>query len=159
MPYKDPEKKKANSKAWQEKNKEKVKAQKAIYRSQPGYKEKQKAYMDEYMKVYGPIYEAKPERRFSSSRWQANKRSLEFSISLEEFITETAKPCVYCNNLLGKKSTYASGLDRKDNAIGYTAGNICSCCWICNSIKGEHLTFDEMKEVVKLIINMRNLNE
>lgn len=144
MPYKNPEKRKAYDKEYAKKRRKT-----AHYQS----------YMKSYMKEYSKNYEKTPQKRFANTKWQSKKRSLEFSITLEEFTAEISKPCVYCNNLLGKKSICASGLDRKDNAIGYTAGNICSCCWICNSIKGEHLTFDEMKEVVKLIINMRNLNE
>ena len=64
-----------------------------------------------------------------------------------------------CNNLLGEKSVTASGLDRKDNNKGYVSDNICSCCWICNSIKGEHISFEEMKEVISLILKMRKIQE
>lgn len=96
-----------------------------------------------------------PQKRLSSLKSQAKKRGLEFDLSLDTFINEISKPCIYCNNLLGEKSVTASGLDRKDNSKGYVSDNICSCCWICNSIKGEHLSFQEMKAVVALILEMR----
>ena len=156
MPFKDPIKKKEYQKEWGKKNNKKVWDRR---KNDPKYLARAKAYMKEYTKEHGPKYEKTPKRRFAATKWQSSKRGLEFSITLEEFISETEKPCVYCNNLLGEKSTYASGLDRKNNAIGYITDNICSCCWVCNSIKGEHLSFEEMKEVVKLIIKMRNLNE
>jgi hypothetical protein len=154
MPFKDPIKRKQYQKEWGKKNNKKVWERR---KNDPEYLAYAKSYMKEYMKEYISKYEKLPKRRFASTKWQARKRELEFSISLEEFIVETEKPCEYCNNLLGKKSVYASGLDRKDNNKGYTIDNVCSCCWVCNSIKGEHLSFEEMKEVVKLIINMRKL--
>jgi len=154
MPFKDPAKRKAYQKEWGKKNNKKVWERR---KNNPAYIAYAKSYMKEYTKEYGLKYEKTPKRRFASTKWQSSKRGLEFSISLEEFIFEIEKPCVYCNNLLGEKSTYASGLDRKDNNKGYTVDNICSCCWVCNSIKGEHLSFEEMKEVVDLILKMRKI--
>lgn len=150
MPFKDPIKKKQYQKEWGKKNNKKVWERR---KNDSAYK----IYAKLYMKEYNKKNDKSPRKRFTTTRWQAKKRNLEFTISLEEFMLEISKPCVYCDNLLGEKSIYASGLDRKDNQNGYIAGNICSCCWICNSIKGEHLSFEEMKEVVKVIVKMRNL--
>jgi hypothetical protein len=150
MPYKDPEKRKQHCREYNKKNKDKIWARR---KNDPDYR----TYMKSYMKDYNKKNDKNPRKRFTTTRWQSKKRGLEFSISFEQFKIEIEKPCVYCNNLLGKRSVCASGLDRMDNSKGYIIDNICSCCWICNSIKGEHLSFEEMKEVVKLIIKMRDL--
>lgn len=44
------------------------------------------------------------------------------------------QPCHYC----GKEPTPFNGLDRVDNAQGYVAGNVVSCCRMCNVAKNNH---------------------
>jgi hypothetical protein len=154
MPIKDPIKQKEYNKEWGKKNNKKVWERR---KNNPEYIAYAKAYMKEYNKKFGKEQERTPKKRLSNLKSQCKKRGLEFDISLDEFIDEISKPCVYCNNLLGEKSVTASGLDRKDNSKGYVVNNVCSCCWVCNSIKGEHLSFEEMKEVVKLVLTMRGI--
>jgi hypothetical protein len=156
MPFKDPIKKKEYQKEWGKKNNKKVWERR---KNDPDYVAYAREYMKEYHKKYGKEQERNPKKRLSSIKSQAKKRGLEFNLSLDEFIIEISKPCIYCNNLLGEKSVTASGLDRKDNNKGYVSDNICSCCWICNSIKGEHISFEEMKEVISLILKMRKIQE
>jgi hypothetical protein len=49
-----------------------------------------------------------------------------------------------------KHSTYMGGesfsynLDRKDNSKGYTKSNCCVCCSICNAVKSDRFTHEEM---------------
>lgn len=43
-------------------------------------------------------------------------------------------------------------IDRKDNSKGYEIDNIVKSCWICNSLKSDFYTENEMKIVGKLII-------
>lgn len=152
MPYKDPNKKKEYQKEWGKKNNKKVWERR---KNDLDYI----AYQKSYMKDYSKEYEKTPKKRFSNTKNQAKKRDLEFSLSLDDFIDEISKPCSYCSNLLGEKSIFASGLDRKDNSKGYTIDNICSCCWICNSIKGEFLSYEEMKNVASLLLKMRKIQE
>jgi hypothetical protein len=44
-------------------------------------------------------------------------------------------------------------LDRTDNSRGYSVGDICKSCWICNSLKGEILTAKEMRKIAKDVMN------
>jgi hypothetical protein len=76
-------------------------------------------------------------------RVSANKRSLEFSLSKEEFSTLTSSVCNYCgveplqsvfNNKAPTPYTY-NGVDRVDNKLGYTKENCVPCCYTCNVAK------------------------
>lgn len=44
-------------------------------------------------------------------------------------------------------------IDRKNNAVGYQINNIVKSCWICNSLKSDFYTEEEMLIVGKLIIS------
>jgi hypothetical protein len=61
----------------------------------------------------------------------AKSRNLDFLLSEKEFLKIISLPCYYC----GK--THHVGIDRKDNAIGYTKTNSLPCCGICNFMKGK----------------------
>jgi hypothetical protein len=63
-------------------------------------------------------------------------RNLEFSLSLEDFAVYKRMPCFYCGDP-GKV-----GIDRIDNSKGYVWGNMVSCCFECNRMKGQ-LTLDQ----------------
>jgi len=39
-------------------------------------------------------------------------------------------------------------IDRKDNTQNYTIQNIVKCCWICNFVKGDFFSYDEMKNYI-----------
>jgi len=75
----------------------------------------------------------------------AEKRELEFSLSKEEFLVLTSQNCHYCGiEPLQKVAATANnpdlvyfynGVDRKDNAIGYTLQNCTPCCGKCNFLK------------------------
>jgi len=66
----------------------------------------------------------------------------QWELTLEQFIFATLdKSCHYCAEALPKAG---SGLDRKDNNIGYTVENVVPCCTRCNKMKNSYLTYDEM---------------
>jgi hypothetical protein len=44
-------------------------------------------------------------------------------------------------------------IDRTNNSLGYEVNNIVKSCWICNSLKSDFFTKEEMKIVSKLVIN------
>lgn len=77
----------------------------------------------------------------------ARKRGYEFSLSKEKFKELTKKECFYCgclpSNLYKHKKHISdergylyNGIDRKENAIGYTDENSVPCCKKCNVMKG-----------------------
>jgi len=77
-------------------------------------------------------------------RYGAKKRGVPFSLSLEVFVKLTSSPCYYCgadpqnqvNEGKRSKMLYVySGIDRVNNAKGYTEENTVPCCIICNMAK------------------------
>jgi hypothetical protein len=71
----------------------------------------------------------------------ASKRSLEFSITKEEFANLIHNECYYCGEIGSNLHTTPhhsmryNGIDRLQNALGYQTGNVVSCCKHCNFIK------------------------
>ncbi len=92
------------------------------------------------------------------------------SISYEDFLQFThQKECFYCGKKISwlkyttKSSSRAYHLDRKDNSLGYSVENCVVCCAICNRLKSDMFSFDEMcllSPVLKRIqYNREALNE
>ena len=79
----------------------------------------------------------------------ANRRGLQFNVPEEVFATLINKDCVYCGHPALEKR---NGIDRMDNAKGYIMGNIVSCCFKCNQMKGK-LTVEEFLEHIRSILN------
>lgn len=75
----------------------------------------------------------------------AKLRNIDFSLTNEEFELLIKSNCYYCgikpSNFFKKKGTlkemYYNGIDRYNNKLGYIAGNVNSCCKICNWAKGK----------------------
>lgn len=82
-------------------------------------------------------------RRYVSG---AKTRSLEFSLSEEEFKNLAGKDCYYCgikpNSKTPPRSTgeefVYNGVDRLNPALGYTKENSVACCTICNYMKQDY---------------------
>jgi len=70
--------------------------------------------------------------------------------------------CYYCGNIPDriindrklKGKIVVSGIDRKDNDMGYTTKNCVSCCKACNYKKGSSLLEDFLKWVKKVYENL-----
>ena len=74
-------------------------------------------------------------RNSLNGRWQmyknnADKRSISFDLTVADFSALWSQACSYCG---GDIETI--GLDRIDNAKGYTMDNVVSCCGRCNEMK------------------------
>ena len=76
--------------------------------------------------------------RYNQYRCGARERGYTFEISKEDFDILTQQPCYYC----GSYTDYCkiedkcySGIDRRDNSLGYIEGNMVSCCAECNFSK------------------------
>lgn len=118
---------------WSKNNKDKIRA----YKRKNGYK-----------------YKESLKGRYSTLKKECKRRNKNLELSLEQYkdLVENSS-CDYCSNDLPKQGT---GLDRKNNNLDYTIENCVPCCYECNSIKGQFLTYEEMKEVSKLLQRLRN---
>jgi len=126
-----------SKKLWAEKNREKIRQDKKDYyqANKEVLKLKQKEWR-RTAKAKGTLRKISkkfcvtPKMRFSMYRNGARIRSLEFGITMEQFLTFWGKPCHYCG-----KEIELIGLDRVDSSIGYVMENIVSCCSQCNFAK------------------------
>lgn len=91
-----------------------------------------------------------------------------FELQKTEFKAIIEKPCLYCGALpekemktrgvrRGKRKQYNgsflfNGLDRVDNDLGYTSGNVVSCCEICNKAKRD-LSDKDFKLWIQRLVN------
>lgn len=100
-----------------------------------------------------------PAKRFKTSITDAKRRNIVFDLTYDYWFAEVSKPCVYCQDKLGKRSQTTSGLDRVLNNLGYIEGNVVSCCNICNKIKNNFLTFEETLAAVQAILIVRNKSQ
>ncbi|MCU1326659.1 MAG: hypothetical protein JWN34_2029 [Bryobacterales bacterium] len=72
-----------------------------------------------------------------------------FSLTYDEFVAAIQPECHYClaplvwaeHNV--NRGAQAYNLDRKDNALGYSAQNVVACCKRCNHGKGARFTHKE----------------
>lgn len=91
-------------------------------------------------------------RRYTELRSQAKKKGRVMELSFEDFSVIASKNCYYCDDVVVTKG---SGIDRLDSKTGYTIDNSVSCCWECNRIKGNSLTVEETKLVIKTLRKFR----
>lgn len=67
---------------------------------------------------------------FKLYRHNAQRKGLLFDVTFQQFSEFLYKPCIYCGDI-------ARGIDRKDNAVGYTIENMGTCCIKCNQMKSK----------------------
>ena len=73
---------------------------------------------------------------YTDYKRRAEKKGLLFEISQETFNHYTDLPCYLCGKEIS--DIHSNGIDRYDNAKGYTIDNVRSCCGTCNYIKRNH---------------------
>lgn len=92
-----------------------------------------------------------------------------WDLSYEKFLELTGSPCYYCGIEFSQRSGqdsnyghyYHNGIDRVDNAKGYTLENSIPACWNCNRAKND-LSFDDFKKHIiqmyeHLVLGKKNL--
>ena len=95
-----------------------------------------------------------PKNRFKRSQNSAKDRKVSWELTYYQWIMLIlGKGCHYCD---GRLPETGSSLDRKDSSIGYIRENVVPCCWECNKVKCDLLTYEEMVEVGKLLKRLRN---
>lgn len=70
--------------------------------------------------------------QFSKYKASAKKRHLPFELTEDQFHWFVNHPCSYC------RQEGPCGLDRLDNALGYTATNVQACCMTCNMMRKDN---------------------
>lgn len=81
---------------------------------------------------------------YANYRRNARLRGHSFEITFEEYLSLVKSDCYICgaepSRILkrsGKSVTdVVNGIDRVDNTLGYTKGNVRPCCSECNMVKG-----------------------
>lgn len=87
---------------------------------------------------FGEKHVANVTRRFRVYKKNAADRSLPFDLNREHFNLLVHGRCAYC----GLGDDPINGVDRVDNALGYTVANCVSCCSECNRGKSNKSTSD-----------------
>lgn len=96
-----------------------------------------------------------PKGRFLHSKGHSKRRDIVWTLTLQEYIHITSKPCHYCANRLAKPVETCGGLDRIDISKGYEVDNVVSCCAVCNRLRSDLLTPEEMCAVANLLVELR----
>jgi hypothetical protein len=118
----------------------------------------------EYMRRYN----MSPSRICDILASNAKKRNIEILFSKNDFIiwwNNTPNECFYCKrnlesaNEFFSKKTGRLTVDRIDNKRGYEISNIVKACWLCNRIKADIFTQDEMLEIGKVIGTLTRFNK
>lgn len=106
-----------------------------------------------------PAGETAKRRIFDSYVASAKKRDFVWGITYERFCELISPPAVcYICGRAEYRMTYRGqqtgvlfiGIDRMDPTQGYVEGNIASCCWQCNDMKGA-LGFTPFMRHIKLL--------
>jgi hypothetical protein len=79
----------------------------------------------------------------------ANKRNIQFELTIEEFGNIVSLACYYCATF---KENESIGIDRVDSNAGYIVGNVVPCCEECNIMK-QDLSLEKFKEHITKIYN------
>lgn len=92
----------------------------------------------------------KPARKYTVCKDRALRKSINFKISLDEFLKVGQQPCIYCNE-------YAKNirLELLDFSLGYISENIVSCCRICQKFKNGMSHEDFIKLCCKISSNVK----
>jgi len=128
------------------KNRSKRNAESQKYmKARPEYAKKKMAEWKDANPDYFHAVQRQPKHRYRRLIHAAKNRNLSFSLTFEQYLCFTARPCTYCGF---KFETAGSGLDRIDNSKGYENDNVTSCCKECNWARGASFTAEEMRSVL-----------
>lgn len=99
---------------------------------------------------------------FHRYKQNAKERSIEFSLTKEQFKELTRQNCYYCNkipNQVNAKTRFNgnytyNGVDRADNSKGYVIENCVTCCGVCNRAKDVMSTDEFLSWLTDVYNNM-----
>lgn len=73
---------------------------------------------------------------------KAYQRTDACDLTSGEVLALILKPCVHCGT-----TDLPRGLDRIDNSLPHTKGNVAPSCFPCNVARGDRFTFEEMQRI------------
>jgi len=86
----------------------------------------------------------------SAYKLKDKKKNVSFNLTKEFFEKNIiSQPCIYCGSIEN------IGCDRIDNEKGHTVENVIPACYICNSVRNNHFTVQEMKMIGNTIRKIR----
>jgi hypothetical protein len=86
---------------------------------------------------------------------RAKQRNKPFEFTFEQVQEIVAAGCFYCKGKLSKPGEKV-GLDRIDNALGYSSGNVLPCCGVCNRMRSNMFSVEEARIMVDAVLLFRN---
>lgn len=89
-------------------------------------------------------YDSTLPLRYKQYLGRANKKSIPFQLTVQEFELVCSGRCCYCGS--GNKI----GVDRIDSSLGYTTDNVQSCCGTCNWMKQSTRHEDFLRHIEKV---------
>lgn len=111
------------------------------------------------------IYSSSLNDLYSSYRFRAAKKKLDFTLSKLEFQLLTSCNCYYCGSVPRQikdnsyKPVYVyNGIDRLNSSFGYESHNCVSCCFVCNRAKGTLTTEEFEKWLQKITTNYQHIS-
>lgn len=104
---------------------------------------------------------------YSTYRQMANRRSLSFDLSREEFTALIRSNCHYCgvspyqtlqktSRVFGSVTLKYNGVDRKNNRCGYKLTNCVPACGLCNRAKN-NLSYDDFKAWIDRLVSFNSV--
>lgn len=89
----------------------------------------------------------------------SEKRDVEVDLTYEEFLQFTrVSECHYCGSAIswtkhnmGKTGNGRTNLDRKNNEEGYSTENCVVACIVCNRIKNNYLSYEDMMRLSPIL--------
>lgn len=85
-------------------------------------------------------------KRMSKYKGSAKTRSLDFSLSEQQFSDLILGDCHYCG------VAKSNGIDRIDSSVGYLPENSVSCCAPCNRAKSD-MSYEDFKKYLKRLVD------
>jgi hypothetical protein len=92
---------------------------------------------------------------YRAYRQAADRRGLDFNLSLEQFSFLVQSPCHYCglpsrSIVLTGNVAEINGVDRVDSNLGYSESNCVPCCKMCNYAKRD-MPLKEFEDWIKRV--------
>jgi hypothetical protein len=110
----------------------------------------------DYYWSYQKSWQSTLRGRFSAYRSRAKHNKMDFTLTMEQFVTLTSSLCVYCKKI--SQGREYVGIDRVDSSQGYTEQNCVPCCDICNYMKSDlsqEEFFEHISSIYKILIERK----